>query len=133
MLGALLRPRVVDDPRTSRGKKSRARKMDREAGVGWSGRIHGRGAGPWGVAAAFIAGVLVSVGFLGGGGAASAVDLNRDQPRVGAETQAILPSHGVTSAGTTLDSSAIGRPSATCAVAGTSTSRHRNVGDYGAP
>jgi len=103
--------------------------MDREAGVGWSGRIHGRGAGPWGVAAAFIAGVLVSVGFLGGGGAASAVDLNG----VGAETQAILPSHGVTSAGITLDSSAIGRPSATCAVAGTSTSRHRNVGDYGAP
>jgi hypothetical protein len=107
--------------------------MHQEAGVGWSGRINGRGAGLTGVASAFIAGVVVSVGLLGVRGSTSGAVANGDQPRMEAESQATISPDVPTSPGVVLTTGAIARSWPLCAVPAASTTPHRNVDDYGTP
>jgi hypothetical protein len=104
-----------------------------ESAVGWSGRIDGHGPGITRLASAFIAGVLVSVGFFGARGSTSPSDVTGDQSRVRAATQASTSPDGATPGGAVLGAVAIERPSPTCAPPAGSAAHHRNVGDYGAP
>jgi len=99
--------------------------------VGWSGRVDGRGAGLTRVAAAFIAGVLLSVGILGVRGTTSERATTGDQSRITAEANATVEPDVMTSP-VVAGPAAIVPSSPSCAV-GSASTPHRNVGDYGTP